>query len=506
MTLEHRPRSGDLVRARRRHHVPAGPAALRLHPDHGLEHGRAAPGRLPVGHGGQGPRCPDRPRRPAVHPHQRDGRTSTSRCARGTDIVFLGALINHVLSTGREFREYVRHYTNARVIVGEDFRDTEDLDGLFSGWDAEAGRYDPSSWSYAGHAARRGGRDRRTPAHGAHGAGMHLPGGRPPEEDWSLEHERCVFQILRRHFARYTPEEVQRICGVPGRAVPRGRRGAVRQLGPRAHVGHLLRRRLDPAHDRRAGHPRRVDPAAAAGQHRPPRRRHPGAARPREHPGLDRHPDALRHPAGLHPDAQARARDVRRLGRRQRAADRRLGRGAQLPGLAAAGVVRRRRDRRERLGLRPAAARRRRPLALHDVPADDRPRDARLPRHRPEPGRRLGQLGAAAQGARGARLARRPRHQRDRDGRVLARLARDRERRRHARADRHRGLPAARRDPRREGRHVHQHPAAAAVAREGRRAAGRLPLGVVVRPPAVPAGPRAARRLRASRATGRCTR
>ena len=49
MTQLNGPRSGDLVRARRRHHVPAGPAELRLHPDHGLQHGRAAPGRLPVG-------------------------------------------------------------------------------------------------------------------------------------------------------------------------------------------------------------------------------------------------------------------------------------------------------------------------------------------------------------------------------------------------------------------------------------------------------------------------
>src|SRR6187431_2078911 len=53
----------------------------------------------------------------------------------GSDIAFLGALVNYILQNGREFREYVQAYTNASTILREDFRDTEDLDGLFSGWD-----------------------------------------------------------------------------------------------------------------------------------------------------------------------------------------------------------------------------------------------------------------------------------------------------------------------------------------------------------------------------------
>src|SRR5437868_3362939 len=68
----------------------------------------------------------------------------------GSDIAFLGGIVNHILEHGREFREYVRHYTNAPVIIDEAFADTEDLDGLFSGWDPEKGVYDLSSWSYAG--------------------------------------------------------------------------------------------------------------------------------------------------------------------------------------------------------------------------------------------------------------------------------------------------------------------------------------------------------------------
>jgi formate dehydrogenase major subunit len=51
----------------------------------------------------------------------------------GSDIAFLGGLINYVLQNGREFREYVRHFTNGPVVVNDEFRDTEDLDGLFSG-------------------------------------------------------------------------------------------------------------------------------------------------------------------------------------------------------------------------------------------------------------------------------------------------------------------------------------------------------------------------------------
>jgi formate dehydrogenase major subunit len=130
----------------------------------------------------------------------------------GSDIAFLGGVINHILDNGLEFREYVRNYTNARVIIHEDFADTEDLDGLFSGW--EGHRYDTDSWRYAGTETR--GRELTGhQAHGAHGAGHDLEGGKPPEEDWTLEHPRCVFQILKRHYARYTPEMVEQICGVP---------------------------------------------------------------------------------------------------------------------------------------------------------------------------------------------------------------------------------------------------------------------------------------------------
>src|SRR4051812_48814732 len=136
----------------------------------------------------------------------------------GTDIAFLGGIINYILQNERYFEEYVKHYTNAPVIVNEDFTDTEDLDGLFSGWDSEGGSYDPSSWQYAGvtvHASagkREQGGITGEQSHGAHGA--ELRAGLPPEMDETLENPRCVFQLLKKHYRRYTPEMVENVCGV----------------------------------------------------------------------------------------------------------------------------------------------------------------------------------------------------------------------------------------------------------------------------------------------------
>ena len=136
----------------------------------------------------------------------------------GSDIAFLGAVVNHILENGREFRDYVVAYTNASAILSEDFRDTEDLDGLFSGWDAETSSYDTTSWQYAGQGpatSEAGDLEREASQgqqHGAHGAPL---GAKPAQTDPTLEHPRCVFQVLKRHFRRYTPELVEEVCGVP---------------------------------------------------------------------------------------------------------------------------------------------------------------------------------------------------------------------------------------------------------------------------------------------------
>jgi formate dehydrogenase major subunit len=135
----------------------------------------------------------------------------------GTDIAFLGGVINHVLSTESDFREYVLAYTNASTIVGEDFEDAG-ADGLFSGYDPESMEYDPQSWQYDGAFvnAASGQRDQEGNVARLQKSDLGGPGGRGHiERDETLQHPRCVWQILKRHYATYTPEMVEQVCGVP---------------------------------------------------------------------------------------------------------------------------------------------------------------------------------------------------------------------------------------------------------------------------------------------------
>ena len=136
----------------------------------------------------------------------------------GSDIIFLGGLVRYVLENEKEFREYVVNYTNAATILREDFRDTEDLDGFFSGWNEDGKKYDPESWLYAGAPAKNRGDIRgHSDAGGGHGKdrGGEAQDTGKSEFDSTLQHARCVFQVLKRHFSRYTPEMVERYCGVP---------------------------------------------------------------------------------------------------------------------------------------------------------------------------------------------------------------------------------------------------------------------------------------------------
>jgi formate dehydrogenase major subunit len=132
----------------------------------------------------------------------------------GSDIVFLGGLVNYVLQNNREFRDYVVHFTNASAILREDFRDTEDLGGLFSGWDGK--KYSPETWTPQG-APESEHQTGHSDFGGGHGKDR---GGEASDlsqydKDPTLQHPRCVFQVLKRHFARYTPELVEQQCGVP---------------------------------------------------------------------------------------------------------------------------------------------------------------------------------------------------------------------------------------------------------------------------------------------------
>jgi formate dehydrogenase major subunit len=139
----------------------------------------------------------------------------------GSDVVLLGALINYVLATDGWFKEYVVAYTNAATLVNEDFADTEELGGLFSGFDPESGHYDPTTWAYAEEGGKHA---EHFHEHGAsasgRAAGDQLGSGGPPLpharvlRDETLQDPRTVFQILKRHYARYTPAMVRDVCGI----------------------------------------------------------------------------------------------------------------------------------------------------------------------------------------------------------------------------------------------------------------------------------------------------
>jgi len=133
----------------------------------------------------------------------------------GSDIAFLGGVVNYILENGRWFDEYVKHYTNARVIVDDEFEDTEEGDGLFSGWSPDEGEYDVTTWQYKGTQVHgsAGQREKGFKPGKKEASYGRLEHGSPPEEDRELQHPRCVFQILKRHYARYTPEFVAAACG-----------------------------------------------------------------------------------------------------------------------------------------------------------------------------------------------------------------------------------------------------------------------------------------------------
>lgn len=105
----------------------------------------------------------------------------------GTDIAFLGGVINYLLSNNKIHQDYVANYTNASFIVGEAFGFK---DGLFSGYDEAKRNYSAASWAYE-------------------------MDGDFAKTDPTMQHPRCVLNVMKAHFSRYTPEMVSRITGTP---------------------------------------------------------------------------------------------------------------------------------------------------------------------------------------------------------------------------------------------------------------------------------------------------
>jgi formate dehydrogenase major subunit len=132
----------------------------------------------------------------------------------GTDILFLGAVINYVINSKRWnsdpfFKEYVVNFTNAATLVNPDFKDTEDLDGLFSGRSADSKSYSNVSWSYQRNPAPK---SAVKDAHTFTDLLLQRVPGRP-KTDPTLKDPLAVLQIIRKHYSRYTPEMVERVCG-----------------------------------------------------------------------------------------------------------------------------------------------------------------------------------------------------------------------------------------------------------------------------------------------------
>jgi formate dehydrogenase major subunit len=138
----------------------------------------------------------------------------------GSDIAFVGGLISYVLNSERWhaepfFKAYARAYTNLATIISSDFKDPTDLDGLFSGWDPSKRAYDISSWQYRGETVPSPLAEHYTKTTEAFSEKVGRLESGPPPTDPSLEDPNCVYQILKRHYAAYTPEMVERVTGCP---------------------------------------------------------------------------------------------------------------------------------------------------------------------------------------------------------------------------------------------------------------------------------------------------
>src|SRR4029077_8609323 len=128
---------------------------------------------------------------------------------------YFGGLINYVLSHNLIHHEYVRNYTNASFLVKEGYGFH---DGLFSGYDPAKRTYDTATWAYEGDQAATAAFERTQKEIAAHGQGPPTnagPGASFTKRDMRLEHPRSVFQLMKAHYSRYTPEVVSDITGIP---------------------------------------------------------------------------------------------------------------------------------------------------------------------------------------------------------------------------------------------------------------------------------------------------
>ena len=133
----------------------------------------------------------------------------------GSDIAFLGGVIRWLLEEDRWFRDYVLNYTNISHIIEGEYGDPEQNDGLFSGYDAASETYSNDSWQYEGKTVSASLNERGAGKADADNEDYQSMARGPAPRDPTLQHPNCVYQIMKRHYARYTPEMVEQVCGTP---------------------------------------------------------------------------------------------------------------------------------------------------------------------------------------------------------------------------------------------------------------------------------------------------
>ena len=133
----------------------------------------------------------------------------------GSDIAFLGGIIHYLLENDLWFKEYALNYTNIATIIDERFKDADQGDGVFSGWSGDKRAYTYKSWQYQGEAVPSSLAEHSVNTTESFSEKTKRMEAGPPPQDRTLQHPNCVYQILRRHYARYTPEMVERVTGCP---------------------------------------------------------------------------------------------------------------------------------------------------------------------------------------------------------------------------------------------------------------------------------------------------
>jgi formate dehydrogenase major subunit len=130
-----------------------------------------------------------------IHVDPRFTRTSAmadiyARLRSGTDIAFLGGMIKYIIDNDLIHKDYVVNYTNGAFLITDDFK-FDEIEGVFSGYNAETRKYDKGTWKYQ------------------------MADDGEPKKDPTLQDPRCVYQLLKKHYSRYTPDKVSAVTGTP---------------------------------------------------------------------------------------------------------------------------------------------------------------------------------------------------------------------------------------------------------------------------------------------------